>query len=176
MAKYFPKIIGDAVYLSPMSLDDLEQYTRWLNDLEMTKYLGAAATTISLEKEREALEMLAKGEHNFAIVLKGEDRLLGNISLMKVNHLHQTAEVGLFIGNKEDRGKGYGSEALRLIVDFGFKYLNLKNIMLKVNAENKAAIAAYKKCGFNEFGRRTRSVYVDGKWCDDIYMEVLREW
>lgn len=176
MAKYFPKIIGDAVYLSPMSLDDLEQYTRWMNDLEMTKYLGAAATTISLEKEREALEMLAKGEHNFAIVLKGEDRLLGNISLMKVNHLYQTAEVGLFIGNKEDRGKGYGSEALRLIVDFGFKYLNLKNIMLKVNAENKAAIAAYKKCGLNEFGRRTRSVYVDGKWCDDIYMEVLREW
>ena len=58
--KVLPKIIGDAVYLSPMSLDDLEQYTRWMNDLEMTKYLGAAATTISLEKERKPWRCLQK--------------------------------------------------------------------------------------------------------------------
>lgn len=162
-------------YLSPMFLDDLEQYTRWMNDIEVTRYLGQAARCYSLESERKALEKLVSEGYNFAVVLKEEERLIGNASIFDVNHLHQRAEIGLFIGEAKDRGKGYGQEIVRLLVDFGFKYLNLNNIMLKVISGNTAAINAYKKCGFKEFGRRTKCYFVDNKWHDEIYMEILRD-
>lgn len=175
MSKYIPKIIGEKVYLSPMLLDDLEQYTRWMNDFEVTRYLGQAAKCYSLESEKKILEGLVSDGHNYAVVLKGEDRLIGNASLFDIQHIHQRAEIGLFIGEAKDRGKGYGPEVVKLLVDYGFRYLNLNNIMLKVFSGNTAAINAYKKCGFREIGRRSRSYFVENKWHDEIFMEILKD-
>ena len=175
MSKYIRKIVGDRIYLSPMFLDDAEQYTRWINDFEVTRYLGNASNCYSLESEKKALERLASEGHNFAVVLKEEDRLIGNASLMDVQHIHQRAEIGLFIGDAKDRGKGYGQEIVKLLVDYGFRFLNLNNIMLKVFSGNATAINTYKKCGFREIGRRTRCYFVENKWHDELFMEILRE-
>jgi RimJ/RimL family protein N-acetyltransferase len=175
MSKYIPRIVGEKVYLSPMFLDDLEQYTRWINDFEVTRYLGHASKCYSLESEKKALEKLVSDGHNYAVVLKEEHRLIGNASIFDVQHIHQRAEIGLFIGEAKDRGKGYGHEIVKLLVDYGFRYLNLNNIMLKVFSGNTAAISTYRKCGFKEFGKRTRCYFVDNKWNDEIYMEILRE-
>ncbi len=109
------------------------------------------------------------------MVLKAEDRLIGNASIFDVSHIHQNATIGLFIGDAGDRGKGYGQETVKLLVDYGFRFLNLNNIMLKVFSANTPAIRAYQKCGFREFGRRTRCFFVEGKWHDEIFMEILRE-
>ena len=175
MSKYIPKMTGQKIFLSPMFLDDLELYTRWLNDSEMTRYLGQAAQCFTLESERKFLEKLVAEGHNYAIVHKEEERLIGNASLFAIQHLHQTAEVGLFIGDAKDRGKGYGQEVLKLLVDYGFRYLNLKNIMLRVFSGNKSAINAYAKAGFREFGKRTKCFFVEDTWHDEIYMEILKE-
>lgn len=175
MSKYIPKMTGQKVYLSPMFLDDAEQYTRWMNDLEVTRYLGHASKCFSLENEKKALERMVSEGHNYAIVLKEEDHLIGNISLMDVNHLYQRAELGIFIGDAGDRNKGYGQEAIRLLIDYGFRFLNLRNIMLKVYSGNTSAIHVYQKCGFREFGRRTRCLFVDDQWHDEIYMEILKD-
>ncbi|HET6871520.1 MAG TPA: GNAT family protein, partial [Sporolactobacillaceae bacterium] len=69
--------------------------------------------------------------------------------------------------------KGLGTEAVQLIVEYGFKILNLNNIMLQVFEFNKSAIRSYEKAGFNEFGRRREAYYLNGKYYDDIYMEIL---
>lgn len=175
MSKYIPKLKGEKVYLSPMFTDDAEQYARWMNDVEVTRYLGHASRCFSLEGEKKALERMVSEGHNYAIVLKGEDRLIGNISLMDVDNLFQRAEIGIFIGEASDRGKGYGQEALRLLIDYGFRFLNLRNIMLKVYSGNSRAIQTYQKCGFREFGRRTRCLFVENTWYDEIYMEILKE-
>ena len=84
-------------------------------------------------------------------------------------------EVGLFIGEEENRSKGYGTEALSLHVEYGFNYLNLKNIMLKVFSFNKRAIKSYEKIGFKVFGKRTEDYYLNGKWYDEYFMEILRK-
>lgn len=118
--------------------------------------------------------MVSEG-HNYAIVLKGEDRLIGNESLMDVDILNRRAEIGIFIGEAADRGKGYGQEALKLLINYGFQFLNLKNIMLKVFSANEAAIHTYLKCGFREFGRRTKCLFTENQWYDEIYMEILKE-
>ena len=170
--KYFPKLIGPRVYLSPVSLEDAETYTRWLNDLAVTRYLTLAPKQMSLQSERDALASLSR-EHNYAIVLKEGDELLGNIGLMDVDPVDGTAEVGLFIGEASRQGKGYGTEALRLLCDYGFNVLRLSNIMLRTADFNGRAQACYRKVGFREIGRRHDSHFYAGAFHDTVYMELL---
>ena len=74
-----------------------------------------------------------------------DDKLIGNCSIHEIDQLRQCAEVGLFIGDEENRNKGYGKEVLNLLLNYGFDYLNLNNIMLKVFSFNERAINCYKK-------------------------------
>lgn len=83
--------------------------------------------------------------------------------------------MGLFIGEEENRGKGYGQEVLRLLLDFAFETLNLHNVMLRVFAFNERAIHTYQKVGFREFGRRRESYYAKGRFWDEIHMDILKE-
>lgn len=75
---------------------------------------------------------------------------------------------------EDNRNKGYGAEVLDLLLDYGFNYLNLNNIMLNVKSFNERAIACYKKVGFKEFGRRRESYFLNGKYYDDIQFELLK--
>ena len=171
--RYFKKIIGDKVYLSPINKDDAAIYTKWLNDYEVAAGLGQYRLLISLESEKRILDSLTSEGHNYAIVLGETDTLIGNIGFLNIKQYNRSAEVGLFIGDKENRGKGYGAEALRLILDFGFKTLNFHNVMLYVHADNEIAIACYKKVGFKEIGRRRESKFKDGKYIDVVSMDIL---
>jgi RimJ/RimL family protein N-acetyltransferase len=171
--RYFNKLEGDKIYLSPVNVDDAEIYTKWVNDLSTSSLLGTSSTVYSLLAEKEILEGLAKYGHNFAIILKDEDKLLGNCSLFDVKQIHRTCELGIFIGEEEYRSKGYGSEAVELLLCYGFKILNLNNIMLRVFSFNLRGIKAYERIGFKEFGRRTNAYYINGKYYDEVFMEVL---
>ena len=174
--KYFKKIEGEKVYLSPMNLEDIEKYVKWMNDFSTTDGLGSSSKVTTFESERAWLiNNMDKKEQQFAIVLKETDELIGNCGFVDINHLHQRGEVGLFIGEEENRSKGYGTEALSLLVEYGFNYLNLKNIMLKVFSFNKRAIKSYEKIGFKVFAKRTEDYYLNGKWYDEYFMEILRK-
>lgn len=173
MMRYFRKLVGEYVYLSPMNMADVELYTKWLNDSSVSGYLGNFCTLISLSSEQKALEQMASEGYNFAIVRISDDVLIGNISLMAINHIDRNAAVGLFIGEAEDRGNGYGAEALRLILWYGFGTLNLHNIMLTAHADNEQGLACYKKVGFHEIGRSRETKFKDGHYVDSVYMEIL---
>jgi RimJ/RimL family protein N-acetyltransferase len=171
--RYFKKLTGNRVYLSPVNPDDLEIYTKWINNLSTTIYLGNSSSVVSLAGEEEILDNMVKGGHNFAIILEEGDKLLGNCYMFDIKPIHRTAEVGLFIGDEENRGKGYGGEALELLLCYGFKILNLNNIMLRVYTFNTRAIKSYEKVGFKRFGQRTESYYMNGRYFDEILMEIL---
>jgi RimJ/RimL family protein N-acetyltransferase len=99
--------------------------------------------------------------------------MIGSISLHNIDHRNRHAFIGIFIGGAEHRGNGYGTEAVRLILSYGFKTMNMHNIMLSVHADNLSAINCYKKAGFRETGRRSEWVFKDGAYIDVIYMEIL---
>ncbi|MCL2299040.1 MAG: GNAT family N-acetyltransferase [Firmicutes bacterium] len=177
---YFEKIPGERIYLSPIDPDDLETYVKWLNDIEVTRWLGGFSGMTTLLNERAWIEENTKKTdcYQFAIVLREDDnarggRLIGGVGLMDLNQLHQKATLGIFIGEAEDRGKGYGAEAIRLLLEYGFRWLGLRNIDLHVHSDNARAIACYKKAGFKECGRRHGVVFTDGQWHDDVQMEAL---
>jgi RimJ/RimL family protein N-acetyltransferase len=171
--RYFKKLEGPRVYLSPINLDDVEIYADWINNLSVSVNLNQAKNQISVVREREILEGMAKEGYHFAIVSCQSDELLGNCSLFNVSNVHGSAEIGIFIGEEQNRGKGYGTDAMKLLIAYGFKILNLNNIMLRVYSFNESAIKAYLKVGFKEFGRRHASALINRCRYDEIYMEIL---
>ena len=173
---YYKKIEGDKVYLSPMCIEDAEKYTKWMNDFKVTDGINNSRNMITLESEKKWIEENSKaGNYNFAIVKKDNDELIGNCSFHDLDQVWGNATVGIFIGEEENRNKGYGSETLKLLIGYGFDYLNLNNIMLNVYSFNENAISCYKKVGFKEFGRRRNCVMIKTERYDIIYMDIIRE-
>lgn len=171
--KYYPKVVGERIYLSPINMEDIEQYTKWINDSGISDNLGNSSQLYTPEKEKEALEGMVKTGYNFAIIRFEDNQLLGNISFFDINQINRSAQCGLFIGEKENRNKGYGQEALKLLLSYGFDTLNLNNVMLKVFAFNKAAIACYKQVGFKIIGERRNAYFIGGEYHNEIFMDIL---
>jgi RimJ/RimL family protein N-acetyltransferase len=172
--KYFPKVVGERIYLSPISLEDVERYTAWLNDLSTTRYLTLASAQVTLQGEQEAIAALAK-KQSYAIIEKGSDELLGNCGLFEIDPVHRSAEVGIFLGDDSRRGGGYGTEALRLLCDYGFNVLNLRSIHLRTYAYNDRAVASYRKVGFKDAGRYRKAHFYAGEYYDVLFMDLLAE-
>lgn len=174
--KYNKKIVGERIYLSPMSLDDAEKYLEWFCDRNVTDGLGVTYFQNTYQSEYDWLEEnLKKQSYQFAIVRKKDDILLGNLGFEAINQVHRTATVGIFIGDEENRNKGYGTEALMLSIGYAFDVLNLNNIMLNVYDFNERAVASYKKVGFKEFGRRRQAYYLNNEYYDIIHMDIIRD-
>lgn len=172
---HFKKIVGEKVYLSPRSIEDAQNYALWLNNYDIAKYLNQFTKTITVEGEKDYLSRTGTNSYDFAIIDKETDELIGSISLMNINNISRTAELGIFIGDENHLSRGYGSEAIKLLLDFGFKHANLNNIMLKVISFNKRALKAYEKCGFKIYGTWPKSEYVNGEYHDLIYMYILKD-
>ena len=174
--KFLKTLVGDNVYLSPISLDDVEEYAEMVNDIKVSVGLGYLSYTniIDFESEKEFL-ISAKKEKMFAVRLLKNDELLGNIGFNSVDLLNRTAVIGIMLGNPNYQRKGYGIEAVKLILDYGFSFLNLRNIFLNVFEYNEVAYNLYKKAGFKEVGRLRKAVEIMGKTYDVIIMDMLKE-
>ena len=174
--KYLKTLVGDNVYLSPISLDDVEEYAEMVNNIEVSVGLGCVVYTsiMDFESEKELLNSIKK-EKIFAVRLLENDELLGNAGFKSVGEIHRTAEMGIMLGNPKYQRKGYGMEAINLLLDYGFSFLNLRNISLNVFEYNEVAYNLYKKAGFKEAGRLRKAVEILGKTYDVIIMDMLKE-
>jgi RimJ/RimL family protein N-acetyltransferase len=169
---YFKKMAGKKCYLSPMDANDAEKFAEWLNDLEVTVNLTLYHSVINTANEKALLEALSK-EHNYSIIDNKTNALIGNCGYVDLNHLHQTAEAGIFIGNKNYWGQGYGTEALTLLLNYGFKALNLHNVVLRTYSFNERAIRAYQKVGFKIIGKRREALLRGKERHDIIILDIL---
>ena len=175
--KYFPKILRGNVYLSPINPEDYEIWTKCMNDARITDGLNQTKAIISLDSEKEFLEKYSKdsdSEKAFTIVNKINDEMLGIIDLWDINHIDQTARLGISIWNVEEHNKWYWTDAINAILLFWFHTLNLRNIDLHVFAFNHWAIKCYQKVWFKEYGRRKESHYCNWQFRDEIYMDITK--
>ena len=175
--QYFKKLIGDRIYLSPkgVSEESIKKYTEWMNDFNVTDYIGRTDQIVTLTGEKEWLENCAKNTDNreFDIVELNSNKLVGTISLGQFSWVNRSSVLGIFIGDKDFRDNGYGTEAINLLLEYGFKYLNLHSIRLDLIAINEIAHKCYLKCGFKDTGRSRDAVFLNGKYYEELHMDIL---
>lgn len=168
-------IVGERVALGPPRRELLTLHLRWINDLATQRTVSPLPRPWTLEQERGWLEgLLTTGERvPFTIYERSTLRPIGSTNLLNVDPRNGTAEFGLLIGEPDARGKGYGTETTRLMLDYGFTALGLHSVMLRVLAYNPAGVRAYEKAGFRQSGRRREAHWMNGRSWDVIVMDCL---
>ena len=160
--------------------DDLPVLNAFNNDLAVELAGGGdPPMPQSLERlEAEFNSQIAGGGRNgMGFVIEADGKCIGQCALFGVDGVARTAELGITIGDKDYWGRGYGREAVALLVDYGFRHHNLHRIHLKVHAANERAHRCYRACGFVEEGRLRNHVWSNGAYDDLMVMGILRsEW
>lgn len=170
---------GDLVYLNAITRDDVTQYAKWFGDLELLQYLWMQPLyPLTFEDEMEWYEQMRKnGSYNFAIRTLDHIILIGSAGLKTPDWKNRSAELGISIGNSSYWGRGYGTDATRVLLRYGFLELNLNRIELVVYGYNERAIKSYQKIGFRHEGTRRQALFREGRYYDTHLMAMLRqEW
>jgi RimJ/RimL family protein N-acetyltransferase len=156
-----------------------EMYSHWKRDSEYWRLMASeAAYTHSTRAVKSWIEKESQQVPPplvFFIRTLDEDRIIGDIGLEPVKNSHGDAFVGIGIGERACWGKGYGSDAMRVILRYAFTELNLHRVTLDVFEYNPRAIRSYEKVGFKHEGRARGVLHRDGRRWDLIFMGILRE-
>ena len=171
---------GQKVVLRAMTRADLPTFVRWFNDAEVTQFLGGNMWPMSPESEERWFDRQIQ-ENPLILCIEtlaaaGENGvLIGNIGLHNLSERNHHAELGIIIGEKEHWSRGYGSDAIKTLLRYGFDELNYHQVYLRVYDFNPRGIRCYEKCGFKMEGRLRQHMFRHGEWHDEIMMGVLRD-
>jgi RimJ/RimL family protein N-acetyltransferase len=169
---------GEKVILRAVERDDLERLWEFNNDVEVEVTGGGDPPyPQSLERLRAEFDDKAAkgGRDGMHFGIEADGMLIGICSLFGEDTVAGVAELGIAIGDKAYWGRGYGRDAIRTLLDYAFRLVNLRRVMLTVNGTNERAIRAYRACGFIEEGRLRQHAWSDGAYIDIVIMGVLRE-
>lgn len=171
---------GEKVYLSALTRADAPALARWQTNSEYSRMADTdPARPLTPEAMADQIDESNKKTNlfRFGIRLVENDELIGDEGLGKIEWPHGVAELGIGIGDSANWGKGYGREAMALLLRFGFWEINLHRIQLTVFDYNKRAIAAYEKLGFVKEGTYREFLQRDGQRYDMLLYGLLRrEW
>ena len=171
---------GSRVILKPPERKYIDFFLKWMSDVETTQYLKMYRP-LTREMEEEWFDNLKNREDLFLFSIfisleNGNERIIGNCSI-GVDWKNRVGTSGIVIGEKDCLGKGYGTEAMKLLIKYGFNTLNLNRIQLETYEFNIRAFKSYKKAGFIEEGKRRQAIYVNGKYHDAYMLGILKsEW
>jgi RimJ/RimL family protein N-acetyltransferase len=169
-------LMGERIYLRPLtSADATPTYAGWLNDPETTRFMESGRRVETVESIAAYIgKYEGRSDALFlAIVLKNGDRHVGNVKLEPINWTHSSAVLGIMIGAADARGKGIGTEAVRLVLACAFREMKLHRVTLGVTADNEPGIRCYLKVGFKEEGRWREAIRRGNGFVDHVWMGIL---
>ncbi len=171
---------GKSVLLRPVKRSDISYFLKWFNDPEVIQYLTLYLPMTEMAEEKYIEELgttRAKSDVSFVIeVIEGDSiKPIGNCGLHEINSKDHNANFGIVIGEKDYWSKGYGIEATRLLINYGFQQLNLHRISSTAVAFNERSIKFHKKVGFREEGRLRQDIFKNGQYHDLLQFGILRE-
>jgi RimJ/RimL family protein N-acetyltransferase len=172
---------GALVRLASESPEALAQaFAKWGRDSEFHRL--ADSDPAQLWSEKKIKERIEKNSEKnlqqafrFSIRALAEDKFIGVVSLWVRSWTDSEAWLGILVGERDYWSKGYGTDAMRLIVQYGFLELNLRRISLGLHAYNERALKSYEKVGFKLEGRMRGEGLRDGVRYDSLWMGILRE-
>ena len=172
-----PFIVGEKIYLRELRQSDLDgDYISWLNDAEINFGNSHHVFPYSYNLAKEYIENanISNNKLILAIVLKENDIHIGNIALQNINFLHQNAEFAILLGEKKFWGKGYSKQASLLIIDHGFKSLNLNRIYCGTFINNIGMMNLANSLGMKKEGIRRKAIYKENKFIDIVEFGILK--
>lgn len=174
---------GDKVILRPVKRSDISHFLRWFNDPELIKYLNMYLPMTEMAEEKWIEDLANSGTagtdvHFVVEMIDGDgSTAIGTIGLHRISIKDHSALFGIAIGEKGYWSKGYGTEATRLILDYGFRQLNLHRIRSAAFAFNERSLKLHKRVGFQEEGRQREAIFKSGEYHDIVEFGLLRdEW
>lgn len=174
-----PVIRGRLVYLRPIEPDDAGIVHGWYEDAEFLALMGGRPA--SLAERRAAFARRAEDPPrdviNLLVCRREDGRPVGRVDVFEIDPYNGNAGFGIGIGDPDDRGKGYGRDAVEALLDYLFGQLRLERVWLTTDADNAIAKHLYETVGFRREGVARHAYYQDGRYQDDVRMAILRdEW
>lgn len=168
-------LAGERVAFGPLREELAPVYNAWRNDFWMQRTWGSPIRPVTLEQTIESLHRRAEDESTVQFTMYRHDtwQPIGSINLQNVDLDHQMAELGIGIGAAELRGQGYGTEAVKLMLFYAFRVLNLHSVHLTYDGANPGAGKAYARAGFKPVGTYREAVQIDAKRYDLLHMDCL---
>jgi diamine N-acetyltransferase len=168
-------ITGEKVALGPLRRDLLPLYVRWHNNFAAIQLAGMPVRPQTHEAGEQWYEAASQSKQEvwFTLYERATMRPIGLTILLRVDPVQRTASFAIGIGETDCRGRGYGTEATRLTLDYAFHVLGLHNVMLSVYSCNERAIRAYTRAGFQPAGRRREAARMGGQVFDTLFMDCL---
>ena len=172
MIEYIDKDAG--IYLRFMTYDDTDLIVSWRNTDSVRKNFIYQALFTRESHENWIRTKVETGDVVQMIICEtGSDRPVGSVYVRDVDLTHHKAEYGIFIGEADARGKGYGTAAAKLMIRYCFEEMKLHRLFLRVYAENQQAIKSYEKAGFEREALLRDDVCIDGNYRDIVLMGIL---
>lgn len=168
---------GASVYLAPLSPDEIDvaRYVAWVNDRETVRHLGVGNFPVTAQGVLDYVRSFEGRTDGmiFAIHEKAADRHVGNIALHLIDWKDRHGEIGILIGERDARGRGYATEAIGLVVRHAFDRLGLHKLYAGVISGNEASKRAFEKNGFSVEGVLREHFFVDGAYHDAFRLGLL---
>ncbi|MFE1242845.1 GNAT family N-acetyltransferase [Fictibacillus sp. NPDC058756] len=166
-------IKGEKIYLRPILKKDINYLNEWKNDEETFQYLGGGFMPTSIDQQEKWMDSLidTSGNNKRFFISNNENVPIGMIGLYDINWINRTCELGIYIGNKNTKGKGYGKEACKLLEQFAKDYLNLRKIKLNVVSDNVVAIQLWNSLDYKVIGELKDERFIKGEYKSLTLME-----
>lgn len=169
-------LMGEKVDLVATERGYVPYYTKWINDPEVTQWLKADPP-LSLEMEHDWVDNVRKSDRFTFTILTKDGMPIGNMGLEEISWKYRRATIGIMIGEKDQWGKGYGSDAITTLLRYCFEELGMRRVDLFTDSDNHRAQAAYRKCGFQVEGIMRQYRSKNGRVVDDVLMSMIStEW
>lgn len=170
---------GEKVCLRAYKEEDIQKAAAFVNDKELKKLLVTSVPfPMTLWEEADWVKSQKggkNGEYNFAIEDLETKEYIGGCGINEVNWLTRVAVVGIMIGDKDYWGRGYGTDAMKVLMKFIFEEMNMNKIRLSTFSFNERAIKSYKKCGYEIEGVLKNEIFKEGKYYDEVIMSAFNK-
>lgn len=165
------------IYLRALEPEDYKISVKWRNDPEIQNMVGGPKYFVSSEKEKEWVERAINDSNRIvcAICLCENDKYIGNIMLQEINWINRSAHIPVMIGDKEEWGKGYATEARMMMLKFAFEERGLERIWAEVLESNVGSLKLHEKCGYKVEGLMRNSIFKNGVFQNQYLLSVLKE-
>ncbi|MBN2002990.1 MAG: GNAT family N-acetyltransferase [Anaerolineae bacterium] len=171
-----PFLMGESVYLRPLEPEDLPLLRKWINDPQIRRLIGEVAPSGSVAVQ-SYFERIQQDRDRiwFVIALRETGRVIGECGLLRMFYPWRNTDLSIILGEKDTWGKGYGTEAILLLLDYAFGYLGMHRVSIGVVAFNERALRFYEKVGFRREGIQRDGYYYNHTFSDFVMMSILED-